>query len=76
MAVVNLESTTRWSNEQQLYDARPAVSTLREMGLNAEIVNPAGDTTVLSTDIDERFNILSKCNAGVRVAAIRAPPAG
>ena len=63
MAGINLESNNvliNMAGDQQPHDTCPAVSTLAEMGLNAKLINPSGDMSVSSTDIDDRFNILSK----------------
>ena len=65
MAGINLESNNALINmarDQQPHDTCPAVSTMAEMGLNAKLTNPSGDTSVSSTDIDERFDTLAKRN--------------
>ena len=65
MAGINLESNNALINmarDQQPHDTCPAVSTMAAMGLNAKLINPSGDTSVSSTDIDERFDTLAKRN--------------
>lgn len=57
-------------SDQQPHEARPAVSTLAEMGLNAKLINLPGNKVVTATDIDERFNLLTELNTMVIYVAL------